>query len=230
MVMAASLSNHVILVGLGKLGYRTFSLLRRLGEQIVVLERDPQNAFLDEVRAAGFPLFVGDARRDQMLVDANVAGARCVVIVTNDDLANLEIALDARRMHPGIRVVVRMFDQNMADKIRDGFNIHLAMSQSAVAAPAFAMSAIDPGFVNSTIVDDRLIVMLRRTIEPADPLANRTIADVLRDAGLSVVKWRRPGAAERLFPPPETKLAVGDELLLQGPLESAVALPKPVTR
>ena len=84
-----------------------------------------------------------------------------IILATDDDLANLEVALDARRINPGIRVVLRMFDQNMADKIRDGFNIYTAMSQSAISAPAFATAALDRAIVNSFMVNDALIVMQR---------------------------------------------------------------------
>ena len=46
-----------------------------------------------------------------------------LVIATNDDLANVEIALDARRLNPHIRVVLRMFDENIANKLRDAFHL-----------------------------------------------------------------------------------------------------------
>src|SRR6185436_18342671 len=35
-IMAASSSNHVVLVGFGRLGYRCYTLMRQLGEQCVV--------------------------------------------------------------------------------------------------------------------------------------------------------------------------------------------------
>src|SRR5204863_7082352 len=48
-IMASSSSNHVVLVGIGKLGYRCYSLLRRLGEPCVVVERSRECSFLEEV-------------------------------------------------------------------------------------------------------------------------------------------------------------------------------------
>ena len=122
-VMATSLSNHVILIGLGKLGYRAFRLLRRLGEAVVVIERNAENQFLEDIRRDGSPLFVGDARREALLVEANAAAAKSIILATNHDLTNLEVALDARQINQNIRVVLRMFDQNMADKVRAGFDL-----------------------------------------------------------------------------------------------------------
>ena len=53
--MAKSMSNHIILVGCGKLGYRVFTLLRRLGESVIVIESDDRARFLDEIRRDGSP-------------------------------------------------------------------------------------------------------------------------------------------------------------------------------
>src|SRR5690606_32988736 len=119
-MLASSYRNHIVLVGCGKLGYRVYLVLRKLGEQVVVIERDPNNQFLEELRRDGSPVLIGDARREALLDEANLAKARSIVLATNDDLANLEIALDAQRINSQVCVVVRMFDQNMADKLSGG--------------------------------------------------------------------------------------------------------------
>jgi Trk K+ transport system NAD-binding subunit len=225
-MMAYALKKHVILVGLGKLGFRTFGLLRDMGVDVVVIERNPESQFLDVVRRDGSPLLIGDARREALLADANITKAQSIILASDDDLANLEIALDARRLHPDIRVVVRMFDQNMADKIRDGFNIHIAMSQSAISAPAFAASAIEESIVGSTIVDDRLIVMQIWHVRDGGPLCHLTVGDVLAHYGFSVVRHRPADGEAKLFPPPATRLTRGDELLVQGPFETLIELKK----
>lgn len=217
-IMASGMSNHIILVGLGRLGYRTFTLLRRLGERVVVIEANPQNQFLEDVRRDGSPLLVGDARRELLLSDANIAQAKCVVLATTDDLANLEIALDAKRLAPRVRVVMRMFDQNMANKIQDGFDIQMAMSQAAISAPVFALKAIEPSIVGGVVVGDRLIVSIRLTLREWSPLAGRTVGEVIEHHGCGIIERRRDGHSW-LFPPPSMTLQVGDEVLLEGPYE-----------
>lgn len=219
-MMASSLSNHIILVGLGKLGYRSYQLLRKLGERVVVIERDADKAFLEEIRRDGSPLLLGDARQDLVLKEANIAAARSIIIATNDDLANLEVALDARRFNPRIRVVLRMFDQNMADKIGNAFDIHVCMSQSAISAPSFALSAIDANLTDGFVLEDQLIVMRETTIGEGDPLAGLTIGDVLTRFGFSVVRHRPRSGSASVFPNPQTRLSPGDELLIQGPFDA----------
>ncbi|MCB9845369.1 MAG: potassium channel protein [Phycisphaeraceae bacterium] len=223
-IMALAMRDHVVLVGLGRLGFRTFLLLRRLGIQVAVLERDPQNQFLEDVRRDGSPLFIGDARREAFLEDANVAQARAVVLATTDDLANLEMALDARKQNPKIRVVLRMFDQNMADKVRDGFNIHLAMSQAAISAPSFAMAALEPSIVGSAVVGERLIVMVRWVVREGGPLCGKTVGEVNREMGVGVLELARAESEARLLPSGEVGLEAGDRLIVQGEYETVTKL------
>lgn len=221
-MLSHAMHDHVILVGLGRLGYRTYSTLRRLGEPVVVIERDPTNQFLEDVRRDGTPLFIGDARREALLEDANISKARSIILATNDDLANLECAMDARHLNADVRVVMRMFDQNMADKVRSGFAIDLAMSQSAVSAPTFASCAIAPSTTNAVIVEGEMLTMQRWLVRSGGPLAGKTVGCLMREHQMSVVHLERPrdeaGAApeKRLMPDPDTKLEPGDGLLLQG--------------
>ncbi len=219
MEMASNLTDHVILIGMGKLGYRTYRMLRKLGEPLVVVERDPENPFLDEVRHDGTPLLIANARRDATLIEANIARAKSIIIATNDDLANMEVALDARRMNPNIRVVLRLFDQALADKVRDGFNIHIAMSTAALAAPNFALAAIERSFINSMIIGNQLVVTQRWTVRVGGPLINRTIGDVASSYGCGIAEHTASDGATMLFPPPALKLAAGDTLLVQGPMK-----------
>ena len=225
-VMARQMRNHIILVGVGKLGYRSFTLLRRLGEEVVVIESDSTNQFLEDVRRDGSPLLIGDARREALLDDANVTRAKSIVIATDDDIANLEIALDARKLNPDIHVILRLFDQNMADKIREGFGIRVAMSTSAISAPGFALRAVAPGIVGGTIVNDTLLVTLRHSVKDGDPLAGLTVADVMRKYSAGIVERKVSSGARALYPPPETVLGPGDEVLMQGPYENLSGLEK----
>lgn len=222
-VMAEAMHDHVVLVGLGKLGYRTFLLLRKLGVPVCVVEQDAQSQFVDEVRREGSPFIIGDARRDVLIERAGVARARAIVIATNNDLANLEIALDARRLAPGIRVVLRMFDQALADKVAGISNIRIAMSQSAISAPAFATAAIEPWIVSTAVVDDRLVMMQRWTVLAGGRLDGLTVGEVLETFSIATVE-RRSGGAAVMFPGPAVRLAAGDHLVVQGRYEDLIGL------
>jgi Trk K+ transport system NAD-binding subunit len=211
-------------VGFGKLGYRVFAILRKLGEAVVVIERDPACQFLEEARRDGSPLLLGDGRREALLKEANIAKARCLILATDDDLANLEMALDAQTISPRIRIVMRMFDQNMADKVSKGFNITMAASPAALSAPTFATSVLAPSVVSSFIMGNQLVVNQQWLVRAGGPLAGRTVGQVIAELRLGVVEHARPGAPgtaakPMLLPPPDTKLEPGDGVVLQGTLD-----------
>lgn len=222
--MCKAMEDHVVLVGLGRLGYRTFLLLRKLGVQVVVIERDEKNQFLEDVRRDGSPLMIGDARRESILEEANIKQARSLILATTNDLANLEIALDARKFAPTVRVVMRMFDQNMADKVAEGFDIRPAMSQSAISAPAFATAAIEPDVINSVVVDDRLIVMKRWKVTAGGPVAGLSVGALLDTHEVAVVEHAPERGGRKLFPATDTRLEPGDEIVIQGPFDELLKL------
>ncbi len=132
----------VLVCGLGQVGYRVAKLLSRLSSSIAVLTWPEARAeFVHEVEELGVHVFYGDARSDQALLDAGILDVEAVIACTDDDLTNLEIALDARRLHPGIRVVGRVFDQGLARRLEQTGVFDRALGMSVIAAPSFAAAA-----------------------------------------------------------------------------------------
>ncbi|MCX5209840.1 NAD-binding protein [Kitasatospora sp. NBC_00240] len=110
----AGTREHVVVVGLGNVGTRVAALVHELGVPVVCVERDPQARGVAAVRTLGIPVVVGDATLETQLRQARIHRARAVVAVTNDDAANLEAALEARAVRPGLRVVLRLFDDSVS--------------------------------------------------------------------------------------------------------------------
>jgi voltage-gated potassium channel len=141
-VMASTFRDHIIICGLGHLGFRLLGQLSERAGEVVVIERDPSCVHLGQARECGAAVLVRDMRDDQTLRDAGISHARTIVVASNDDLANIEVALDARRMNAGIRVLLRMYDQRIADKFKDAGIIDEAFSSAALAAPLVAEMAL----------------------------------------------------------------------------------------
>jgi voltage-gated potassium channel Kch len=106
-------------------------------------------------------LVLGDARNEQLMRSLNMARARAVVIATNDDLANLEVAMEVQAMAPGVNVVMRLFDQRLATKVKNVMGVDVSLSTSAVAAPIFAAAALDPRVVGAHRVGDQVMLVVR---------------------------------------------------------------------
>jgi Trk K+ transport system NAD-binding subunit len=212
--MSVTMRRHVVLCGLGKLGLRILEQLLQLGETVVVLEKDPQCPNLRFARSQGVSVLVGTGREEGILEDLHVSAAKSIILATNDDLANLEMALDARKLAPDIRVVLRMFDPELAVKVRESFDISAAFSASALAAPLFAVSSSDRSILNSFYVGTRLVVVARLDVRADGGLVGLA-ADGLRAAHRVQLVQHERGDATQMFPPGDLKLAAGDRLTVQ---------------
>lgn len=221
--IASTYRDHIVICGLGRIGYRVVKELLRLGEDVVGIERDPECPFLDEIGRLNVPVLLGDARQREMLEKASVREASAIVVCTEDDLANLDIALDARELNPGIKVVLRMFDAQLAEKVRRGFGIHTAFSTSALAAPIFAAAATRAQIDYSFYVDEVLLNVARATIQAGSALEGRTIAQAEQELDLTIILHRGPDSLD-LHPAPDVTLRAGDRLVVFASLEALARL------
>lgn len=200
------LSGHVIVCGMGHVGYRVVRLLIRLGQRGVVITRETNDDWRAEIQPH-FAIVSGDARRDDLLCQAGIARARAILVVTSDDLANVSIALDARRLNPTIVIAVRLFDQELATHFEKTARFTRAMSTSALAAPAFMAASLGDS-VRGTFVADETCWIIRDQEVPASPSAP-TIHEWSRKTGSAPLALTR-GEEVVLTPSADTLLLAGD--------------------
>jgi voltage-gated potassium channel len=177
-VMASTFRDHVVLCGLGHLGVRVLDHLISAGVDVVVLEKDEASRFIAHARELDVPILIRDMKEDQSLIDAGVPHARAVIIATNDDMANIEVALDSRRLNPNVRVVMRLFDQQIASKIAGAIHIDAAFSSSSLAAPMVAAMSLDTKILSTTVIAGVPHVTSEITVSPGSPFAGKTVVEI----------------------------------------------------
>ncbi len=211
MALAETYSNHIVLIGLGHLGFRVARTLHEMGEPFVTVEFDPKAELVKNVEALGVPILPGDATNIEVLRQAGVARAHTVVVATSDDMMNMQIAIRARALNPKIRAIVRLFDDDFAREMRDAFGITTAYSASALAAPAFAAAAAQLDVVQSVALNGRTLTLSRFTLSTKSPLVGRSISAVEHRYDVSLVMLKRGSTAD-LHPHNDLKLQAGDEI------------------
>lgn len=210
--MARFSKDHIVLCGAGSVGFRILEELAALGEDVIVIEKDEHCAFLERARALNALVIVGDARDDVVLGKLNIPEARAVIIATNDDLANLEIAMDVRELRSDVAIVMRLFDQRLASKVRASLGVEISFSTSQLAAPLFASAALDRAVVGTHRVGKELLVVVELTVRAGGKLAGATVGLLSQTHDLTVVARRAQGGEWSPQPKPGTKLDVGDSL------------------
>jgi Trk K+ transport system NAD-binding subunit len=178
-------SGHVVVCGLGNVGYRVVEELLKANERVVVIERSRDNPFIGTVRRLGAAVIFGDAAVTEVLRQARAGASRAVVAATSNDLVNFEIALLARELHPKQRVVVRLVDDALAEMLREVVDVRLAVSLPALAAPAF-VAALYGDRVQSIFRLGRTVVAgVEFTVRPNDPCLNgQSMSALAIDYGL----------------------------------------------
>lgn len=216
---ASTYRDHIVVCGLGSVGYGVVQELRALKEPLVVIDHTADNPLAGELVNAGIPVIVGEIRLRQTLEKANIAHARAVILATSDDLANLDGALTAREIRPDIRVVMRLFDDTLARKVASAFQLP-AISPSYVCAPAFVAAATGRAVLHAFQLDGRTHHVSDLQVAR---LAGRTASELQRDFGAAVV-LHKAVRCEAVSPDPSRPLEIGDRIVLVAPMERFRAL------
>jgi voltage-gated potassium channel len=207
--VASTFNHHIIVVGLGHLGIRVVRELVLLDEPVVIVELDPVGERAEEIRTYDIPLITGDARSLPILQKAGLERADALIICTNDDLANLQIVSRVREVNPGIRLVMRMFDDQFAASIAEHFDLTAVMSSSGLSAPAFAGAATRTEIVQTFKVDDHVLAMGRVEVEPGSRLDGCHVHDVEQELDVSIVLHQSAGNVD-VHPAPGVTLRAGE--------------------
>ena len=122
---ADTAGGHVILCGLGRLGREVLKQLDRRHHMksrrdIVIVENGMGVDGLDGdliTREPIIPVLHGNMTHAATLREAGIARAAAVMMLTGDDTTNLEAALLARELNPNVRVVLRMSNKRVSERL-----------------------------------------------------------------------------------------------------------------
>ena len=82
---------------------------------------------------------------DAALREAGVPDAESIMVLSDDDRLNLQVALKARDINPAIRIVMRQFNRTLGVKLEENVTNCSVLSLASHSAAAFAAAALDPG-------------------------------------------------------------------------------------
>lgn len=208
-----ALSGHVIICGLGSLGYRIYSQLDVMGVPVVIIDHSYDQDFADRMRIVENVLLRDDPRHPEALERASIATARALITTFDDDLVNLEVALNASRLNPDLRIVMRFFNMDLAHSIHAAVPNLTALSLSALASPVFVAAAIDPYVRNAMLLDDQPFAVDQFPVSHAGALEDMALGNAF------VLAHRHGVGPPQLFPLLSQTVTHGDHVTVIGPEE-----------
>jgi Trk K+ transport system NAD-binding subunit len=220
------LRGHVVMVGLGAVGMKVLEGLLERDRSVVVVERDENNPYVNQVRQRGVPLVLGDATLGQTLDSVNLAQASSVAIVTSNDMANIETGLAVRdrlgERWESVPVVLRVLEREMGVHLQQSFGFRQVWSTLAIAAPWFAGAALGMSVLNSFYVGNHPFLLARLPVREVGGLAGLTMMEL--GANVRVIAIGRGDGQLEHPPRRDTRLRGGESAYLAGPFEELMQL------
>ncbi|WP_416668127.1 potassium channel family protein [Egbenema bharatensis] len=210
--------NHVVIVGLGRIGQQIAAILQEFRQPVVAITEQVEHVSTE----SKFPILTGDIIRE--LPKLNLATAKSVVVVTDDQMLNLEVALMARnaaqQIERDIGLVIRTYDQRFRDNLNDLLPDAKALAAYELSAEAFAGAAFGENILGLFRLNNQTILVTEYNITADDTLVGKSLFMIAYGYGVVPIVHHRATQTihdplpEVLLPSDEHILAVGDRLVV----------------
>jgi Trk K+ transport system NAD-binding subunit len=206
--------DHVVLVGLGKVGQRIAKLLLDLKQSLVGIN----GTILDPEDLPQMPLIVGNW--SSAFENVNLKTARSLIAVTDDEVANLEIALMAHAANPNLNLVICTFDSLFTENVAQLLPYTRVLGTYALAAEAYAGAAFGENILELLHLNNQTILVTEYHIEKTDTLNGLLVAEVAYGYGVVPILYQKESRDPvRLMPSSEMRLQEGDRLVVFATIE-----------
>ncbi|KPI23221.1 TrkA-N domain protein [Actinobacteria bacterium OK074] len=140
----ATLRDHTVVVGFGTKGRSAIQTVCATGlkkEQVVVV--DPSAKAVEAATAEGYAGVVGDATRSDVLLRAEVHKARQIIIATQRDDTAVLVALTARQLNRGAKIVAAVREEENAPLLKQS-GADAVITSASAAGRLLGLSVLSP--------------------------------------------------------------------------------------
>ena len=207
--------DHIIVVGLGNVGTAVTGQLHDLGFDVVCIDNNPNANGIAMARQLGLPVVIGDAFREETLRAASLEDCLALVSVTSQDIVNLETALNARSLREDLRVVLRLADDDLAERLQKTIGNTVSRSVPYLAAPAFAAAMLEHQVLRTIAVGRHVLLIADVLVGDQAGLAGSSVRDTEQDGQARVLALQVSGGAGLDWSPRRGHLlTAGDRLIV----------------
>jgi voltage-gated potassium channel len=215
----ASLKNHYIICGAGRVGHSVARELALKPRPFVIIETD------EKIVAELDPKWLvlqGDAASEKTLREAGIDRALGLVAATTTDATNIYTVLTARSLNPNLRIIARASEES-AEKHLKTAGADVVISPYAAAGHRIAQSFIRPkvlDFLDIATARSGTFEMIIEEIRVGEgsPLARATVGSsgIHHEYGIMILAIRRADGDTRFNPTAQDPIRAGDYLIAMG--------------
>ncbi|MBI4780056.1 MAG: potassium channel protein [Oscillatoriophycideae cyanobacterium NC_groundwater_1537_Pr4_S-0.65um_50_18] len=202
-------ANHVVLVGLGRVGQGVAALLQELKQPLVAITIQA----IDSSTLPRMPIIMGDLTH--LLAKVNLETAKSIIVVTGDDIQNLELGLMAHTINPQSRLVIRTYDQHFSNSVTRLFPYAQVLCGSALSAEVFVAAAFGENIISLFHFNQQTVLVTEYSIEVGDTLNGHLLSEIAYGYGIVPVLYQRSRQEPpELMPSEDMRLYVGSRLIV----------------
>jgi Trk K+ transport system NAD-binding subunit len=177
---------RIIVCGLGRTGYQVFRLLKRQGATVVGIHDRPPRHLDPEIEP---DIIVGELWAASTLLAAGIREAQTLIIATGDDATNLAILTQARVLNPYIRIISRLLNTSLGDRLDQTLLNHFSMSVAALAAPVFAFAALGNRAIGQLQLFNQTWPIREEYIDADHPWIGRKLSELWEDRSRMLIYY-----------------------------------------
>ncbi len=217
------LKDHFIICGFGRMGRRVALEFQQANVSYVVIDK---NSSVFESKLNQSMLYiVGDANRDEDLELCGIRHARGFVSVLTEDQDNVYAVLTARGLNPDIRIVTRANEFESESKLRRAGAdqvIHPFQIGGSRIASMLLRPSITHFLDGLAKAEEIRLTLIEIEIKKGSLLEGKSILEtgITNVSESIIVGLRRSNQAIKIRPSLDTKLCVGDQIVLMGQLDA----------
>ncbi|MHB1000683.1 MAG: cation:proton antiporter domain-containing protein [Armatimonadota bacterium] len=220
--LIASLSNHYIVCGYGRMGQQIVKDFQHQDVKYVVIESNPIQ--IPKLKEQNIPYVDGIASEDRVLKAAGIERAKGLISVNQSDEENVFIVLTARGLNPKLYIVARSILQENEDKLkRAGAN--KVISPYVLGGHRMAEAVLSPRTLEFldlvTQYDHNDTELGDIQISEKSPFAGKTVEDsrIRESTGVLVLAIKRQNGEKVTNPTAQDMILPGDEMIVMGTSE-----------
>jgi len=214
----AALRDHFIVCGAGQTGRHIAEEVTGSGHECVVIDASTETIASLAEHGVKVHSLVGDAMKDETLLEAGIERARGLAAALTDDRDNLFLVISARQLNPKLRIISKAIDMpTRAKLLRAGADGVVASNY--IGGLRMASELLRPAVVNfldQMLRNKEAPVRFAEVTVGARPL--RTVGEIeAQSVGLPILAVKQPRVEGFLYnPPPATPVVEGTVLVVMG--------------
>ncbi|OUR90351.1 potassium channel protein [Flavobacteriales bacterium 34_180_T64] len=215
-----NLSNHIIICGYGRNGKQAATKLLAYNKPFVIIEQNKE--LVDKFQSELVPFVHGNANEDEVLIQAGIERAACLISALPNDADNLFVVLSARQINNNMNIISRASQETSYKKLKLAGANNVILPDK-IGGDHMASLVVVPGLLefidNLSIVGKSNINIEEIAVEKLyDTKEVKTIKDLdlRKKTGCSVIGYKDERGDYVINPEADLKLVANSRVIVLG--------------